>query len=94
MRVVRRVRDAIWSMKDPQDMGGLLGDIRTGLLELGIPLLYCGVNIVDTTTKPPNAGDLSEPARQAVPGAHRHQLGEHSATGRRSEADDGQSKRC
>ena len=23
--VVRRVRDAIWSMKDPQDMGGLLG---------------------------------------------------------------------
>jgi hypothetical protein len=54
VRVVRRVRDAIWSMKDPQDMGYLLGEIRTGLLELGIPLLYCGVNIVDTTTKPPS----------------------------------------
>ncbi len=25
VRVVRRVRDAIWSMKDPQDMGYLLG---------------------------------------------------------------------
>jgi len=73
-------------------MGGLLGDIRTGLLELCIPLFYCGVNIVDTTTMPPNAGDLSEPARQVVPGAHRHQLGEHPATGRRSEVDDGRRK--
>ena len=25
VRVARRVRDAIWSMKDPQDMGYLLG---------------------------------------------------------------------
>lgn len=51
-KVVYRVRDAIWSMTDPQDMEGVLSEIRTGMIELGIPLLYCGVNIIDTSTDP------------------------------------------
>jgi two-component sensor histidine kinase len=52
--VVVRVRDAIWAMQDPQDMGALLNEIRTGMLTLGIPLLYCGVNIIDNLATEPS----------------------------------------
>jgi hypothetical protein len=41
-------------MQDPQDMGALLNEIRTGMVELGIPLLYCGVNIIDTMSEEPS----------------------------------------
>jgi hypothetical protein len=34
------------------NLGDLLSAIRNGMLELGIPLLYCGVNIVDVTQRP------------------------------------------
>lgn len=33
-------------------MGGLLSEIRSGMIELDIPLLYCGVNIIDKSTDP------------------------------------------
>jgi hypothetical protein len=45
-QVIRRVRDAIWAMEDPEDMGALLGEVRAGMVELEIPLFYCGVNFV------------------------------------------------
>ncbi|MDA0338224.1 MAG: hypothetical protein O2782_23900, partial [bacterium] len=48
------MRDAIWAMQDPQDMGALLNEIRTGMVELEIPLLYCGVNIIDMTSAEPS----------------------------------------
>ncbi|HJP33533.1 MAG TPA: histidine kinase dimerization/phosphoacceptor domain -containing protein [Candidatus Latescibacteria bacterium] len=53
-QVVARVREAIWAMKDPQDMGDLLSEIRSGMVDLGIPLLYCGVNLVEPQTRPPS----------------------------------------
>ncbi|MFH1568115.1 MAG: histidine kinase dimerization/phosphoacceptor domain -containing protein [Gemmatimonadota bacterium] len=53
LQVYRRVRDAIWRMGDPEDVSGLLAEIRRGLLELELPLMYCGVNIVDATADPP-----------------------------------------
>lgn len=52
--VIRGVRDAIWSMRDPEDMGRLLDEIRQGMVDLGIPLLYCGVNLIDHNTNPPS----------------------------------------
>ena len=35
-------------------MGTLLNVIRTGMVELDIPLLYCGVNIIDTMSEQPS----------------------------------------
>ncbi|MBT6150018.1 MAG: hypothetical protein HOH74_31550 [Gemmatimonadetes bacterium] len=52
-RVTRQVRDAMWAMQDQDGTGDLLTTIRQGLLDLGVPLLYCGVNVVDNVSDPP-----------------------------------------
>lgn len=64
-RVNRQVRDALWRMRDPAGMADLLTTIRQGLLDLGVPLLYCGVNVVDAVTDPPEVTSHSmNPAGQ------------------------------
>ncbi|MBT4098169.1 MAG: hypothetical protein HOG99_19440 [Gemmatimonadetes bacterium] len=52
-RVTGEVRKALWRMRSSDDMAGLLATIRQGLIDLDIPLLYCGVNVVETFPDPP-----------------------------------------
>ncbi len=47
--VAERVREAIWSMRGSDDVDDLLAAIGDNLHEFGIPFLYCGVNVIDTT---------------------------------------------
>ena len=52
-RVTAQVRDAMWRMRDQDGMAGLLTTIRQGLLDLDVPLLYCGANVIDVAADPP-----------------------------------------
>ena len=52
-RATRRVRDALWRMRTPDDMADLLAAIRQGVLDMGAPLQYCSVNVVDDSRDPP-----------------------------------------
>jgi len=45
--VLSRVRDNVWKMKDSEDIQQVLGIVREALLELGVPLMYCSVNLIE-----------------------------------------------
>ena len=51
-QVTKRIRDEIWKMKSHEDMGGVLSAMREGLVELSVSFRSCGVNLVDSKTKP------------------------------------------
>jgi two-component sensor histidine kinase len=51
--VAEGVRQAIWQMQGSDDLKGLLTAIGDSLDRIGIPFLYCGVNVVDTSGPEP-----------------------------------------
>lgn len=51
--IYRRVRDTIWQMRSPDDVSELMAEIRRSLVDLKLPLVKCGVNVVDGSMDPP-----------------------------------------
>ena len=49
-QVMLRVREAVASMRQPEDVETVLVVIREGLEALGVPFRGCGVNIIDAVT--------------------------------------------
>jgi signal transduction histidine kinase len=49
----QRVRRAIWRMSSSEDTEGLLQALYQSLQDLQIPLMFIGVNVVDTSSTPP-----------------------------------------
>ena len=47
-----RIRDEIWKMESGDDMQSVLAAMWQGLQELGVPLMYCSINLVEDSTDP------------------------------------------
>ena len=45
--VEQRIRDEIWKMEHCEDMAGLMRAVSTGLRELGVDIIACGVNLIE-----------------------------------------------
>ena len=50
--VFSRIRDEIWRMKSSVDMRQVLKAVWEGLHELGVPFMYCSVNLVEQSADP------------------------------------------
>lgn len=50
--VFSRIRDEIWGMKSSVDMRQVLMAVWKGLHELGVPFMYCSVNLVEERKDP------------------------------------------
>ena len=46
-RVMAELRDAIWAMKQSDDMEQVMAAVRAGLVQLSLPFLAYGVNVLD-----------------------------------------------
>ena len=51
--ILQQVREEVWKMRRADDIQQVLVAIRQGLERLEIPLLGCGINVVDASTDPP-----------------------------------------
>ena len=51
--VQNQVREAVWKMKEADDIEAMLVTVRSGLEMLGVPFQGFGVNVVDTSSQPP-----------------------------------------
>ena len=49
-QVEQRVRDEIWKMRHSEDMTGVMRAVESGLRELGVQFIACGVNIIEQQT--------------------------------------------
>ena len=52
-RILFQVREAIWKMRNPDDIDEVMYSVRSGLADLGIPFSHCGINILDLTSDRP-----------------------------------------
>jgi signal transduction histidine kinase/DNA-binding response OmpR family regulator len=65
-QVMSQLRDAIWSMKNSDDMNGVMQAVKEGLKYLSVPFHAFSVNFVDTSHDPPEVKFYFE--RQGVGG--------------------------
>ena len=47
-RAITRVREQVWRMEGEDDIRKVLAAVREGLVEMEIPFLDCGINVVET----------------------------------------------
>lgn len=50
--IMQRVREAVWSMSNPEEIQQVLEAIRVGLDTMGVSYHHCAVNVVDTIEPP------------------------------------------
>jgi len=50
--VLNQVREAVWKMKEANDIEAMMMAVRSGLEMLGVPFQGFGVNVVDTSNEP------------------------------------------